>query len=364
MHKTINRAYDIVDFRNDVFGNGDDGLSPDSPSSRFLTKNGFTAVKYPSVLCSSPYTRDDFDNVKLLDEIYYPEIDDLVKKVTGCKKTFIHLSMLRGPPREKAASAVETARGYSRESAEGVEFVKPQHKTDPGPCIRVPHADSTALGDRQLIRGYNQATYDACVDAGIIAAEVSICEKYGVKATEKASQEVLAKHYNADGVAGPRYASFSIWRPLKKVTRDPLTMAPRAQFEDSDSEIVAQPYDIRTMGHWGDCIRQLIMLRVKEGSELENKGKLLGHQLVSGIKAYPPDSVSPADYTSEDEKIKFYYCSEMESDEVLLVKLADSAAQGENAPEADGPMHASPDLREFAYGDARESLEIRLLAVW
>jgi hypothetical protein len=42
--------------------------------------------------------------------------------------------------------------------------------------------------------------------------------------------------------------------------------------------------------------------------------------------------------------LKWYYLSEQKPDEVLIIKLVDSAALGEHAQDAGAPWHASPEI--------------------
>ena len=62
------------------------------------------------------------------------------------------------------------------------------------------------------------------------------------------------------------------------------------------------------------------------------------------------------------ENLHWYYLSDQEPDEELIVKLFDSMSLGENAQEADVPFHGNPDIG--VNGEGRESLEIQAFAFW
>ena len=72
-----------------------------NPSPYGLDKTGFTAVKHNSVFHSAPYSKESFLNEKLVEEVYIPETEDLVKQVTGAKKIFTVCFLPFHPPNRK-----------------------------------------------------------------------------------------------------------------------------------------------------------------------------------------------------------------------------------------------------------------------
>lgn len=60
-----------------------------SSSPYGLNKSGFTAVKHHSAFHTVPYSKDSFLDEKLVEEVYMPETENLVKSVTGAKSVFI-----------------------------------------------------------------------------------------------------------------------------------------------------------------------------------------------------------------------------------------------------------------------------------
>ena len=346
--RTINRSYPLINFRNDVFCNVDhDSLDQTSESARFLTKHGFTAVRHRSKLLDPPHERVDFDSVEKMDEIYYPEVEEIVKKLTGCKHIFITNSALRGPSNAESHKSVNNdasrEHNLSNMSSEYLDLEKPMHKVAPSPPTRIPHMDYTPLGARRAVRFWRNDIHKAAVKAGVIDAEDKICARRSLKATDGASDGVVAAEYNASGSLGPRYAAYSIWRPLKKVTRDPLVMARWREINGADDDVVMWQYEIRNPGRQGDWCRELEMLRVPGGIDLPNE------EINGAVDA---------------GRTQWYYLPDQNPDEVLVIKLFDSAALGESVNEAGGAVHGSPDIGEAAYGDARESVEVRLLAFW
>lgn len=207
--------------------------------------------------------------------------------------------------------------------------------------VRIPHQDFTPLGARQTIRSQDQDIYNTAVKNGVIAAEDRICESHPFVAQSKESDSYIAEHYNQSAELGPRYAAYSVWRPLKKVGRDPLALAPTKNLKTTNDDLVYWPYENKIPGAselGGDFLKEYAMLGVR------------GESSESG-----PDS---------SNSLQWYYLAEQEPDEVLFIKLFDSAALGDDSEEAGAPWHASPEIGDVAGDNARESIELRILAFW
>ena len=68
--------------------------------------------------------------------------------------------------------------------------------------------------------------------------------------------------------------------------------------------------------------------------------------------------------SDECDPMKWYFVSDQRSDEVLFIKLFDSAALGSDTQHADAPWHASPEIRAVQGEKPRESLDVRVLVFW
>ncbi|KAF2159567.1 hypothetical protein M409DRAFT_60643 [Zasmidium cellare ATCC 36951] len=327
-------TFPLVDFRSQVFTaapggdyNGDEA---------FMRSHGFTAVKH----VSSIKDIEGFRDADTMNDVYYAEMEDLVKRVTGCKFVVINNSTCRGgaPPTNLDEMKAFRVGMLTKDQQAEVDMKKTFHK--PGPPlqpIRMPHCDSTALGGRQSVRSMKEEVTELAEKCGILATEEAICAKAALHAEGKGDREAFEEEYNdhVSGKLGPRYAAFSIWRPMKTVTRDPLAMAPWSH-ASQHGDFVVEPYDNRVAGYKGDWKKEFAMLKVR-----------------------------PEATKNEGEKdLKFYYVSNMEPDEVLFVKLFDTAGVGSQAKEEVGCLHGSPDLGDVAYGETRESVEVRCMAFW
>jgi hypothetical protein len=319
-----------------------------------LKSHGFGIVKHSSVLLEPSQVQEDLSQERIA-EIYHPEIRDLVTKTTGAKHVFIQATVLRrgtsapeaykipeGLKMKETSNGSNKSNGEEIKSQETVLVSKPEKKLQARAApVRIPHQDFTPLGARQTIRSQDQEIYKTAVVSGVIAAEEKICENHTFKAQNKESDSYIAQQYNQNGKLGPRYAAYSIWRPIKKVGRDPLALAPTKNVNTTNGDLVYWPYENKIPGDpelGGDFLKEYAML---------------------GVRGESPESGSHS-----SNYLQWYYLSEQEPEEVLFIKLFDSAALGDDSEEAGAPWHASPEIRGVAGNHARESIELRILAFW
>ncbi|EME79968.1 uncharacterized protein MYCFIDRAFT_77772 [Pseudocercospora fijiensis CIRAD86] len=301
-------------------------LASTSPE-QLLQSHGFGVVKHNSTFLAQLNGEDLSPSA--ISETYHPEILHLVKKTLGCKEVFIVGSVFRQGKRAPETYHLPTERKSISQA--------PQHKLATqsnlqlAAPVRVPHMDSTPLGARQTIRFEKKEIYEVAKRSGIFEAENEIF----ADPVTKDSDQAIAERY-----AGPRYAAYSIWRPLRKVGRDPLALAPRGKGEmmTTGEDFVHYFYENRIRGDGelrGDFLKEYTMLGVKDGEVRRGKG------------------------------IQWFYVSEQEPDEVLFVKLFDSFALGPDAKHAAAPWHGSPEIGDAATSDEpRESIDIRVVAFW
>ena len=413
LKKLVPRTSPLIDIRPSV-------SAPNYVPTDLLKSHGFGVVKHSSAALANFHSQEDLAEQTIVD-VYHPEITSLVTKTTGARHVFITATALRrgarSPQEFKLPTGLRTTtakdeRGKSgeKEEAEHDEQTKVAQKTLAGNLVahaapvRVPHMDYTPLGARQTIRSERPEIHHAAIESGVIAAEDAICAAAHppVRAHLKDSDPVIAERYNynnnnnnnhqntKNGTLGPRYAAYSIWRPLKQVGRDPIALAPRwpstttttndTTTADAAAGYVYWPYQNKIPGRpelGGDHMRELAMLGVVAR----------GGERLSSSSSPPSSSEGTTDASSTsttDENstaLKWYYLSSHKPDEVLFIKLFDSAALGADAEHAGAPWHASPEIGtgagvgvgtgaagadggEGAEAEARESIELRVLAFW
>ncbi|EPE28426.1 GA4 desaturase [Glarea lozoyensis ATCC 20868] len=331
-----------------------------SHSAEILKKFGFTAVKFDPrwTEVDAESQAEDCDDLETLEQTYYPEVKKAVQKLTGASRVFITNSIVRrgGEVPAKDSNGPQV-RACGKKKSSPVDYqatdeTRPTHlaSSDNLKPARGAHVDYTSLGARRSIRRWRPDIYAAAVEAGVIEAEEKICAAAQVNAEDKESNGIIDQEYNKDGKLGPRYAAYSVWRPMRTVQRDPLAMAPRSSFPTGtalgylgyESRMLAAP----SMG--GDFLRELEAVSVTE----------------EVAKAYEESNGKVR--ASELDSPQWYYLPEQKSDEVIVLKFFDSAALtgGGGSGEAGGAPHASPDLGESSSGPARWSIEVRCIAFW
>lgn len=323
LERAVERRYAIDDIRDKVF----DETGSIEHSRAYLRSHGYTAVKHRTALHEKPYGKlSDFRDVRNMNEIYYPELEELVKRVTGCSRAFVENSIVRGTKVGGDGPPMTWERANSGSQLR-------MHMPGIGKPARVPHWDFNARGARENIRKLSREMEAHARERGILEAEDRIAAPFA--AFDKESDAAISAQY-----AGPRYAIFSVWRPIKKITRDPLVMVPY-HVARADPDLVYDKHSVRLPGENGDWYRDVPSLWMKQ----ENADK-------PGMK---------------EGKLRWEYVSELDTDEVLFIKLFDSAAldgQAEATGEANGVCHGSPDIGERGYGETRESMECRVDCFW
>ncbi len=193
----------------------------DSPYK--LNKHGFTARRWPSALLSEPYTHSSWNDEKLLKSVYIPEIEGLVLQVTNGKTVFTNQVVMRTATYTEVDKLASSEVGNVKVEAEMLANYPKMIGTKSGggasPAPKA-HNDFAPEGARTYLRKFHPETKKRA--AQIIEAEDKLLAS-GVVTSE------LKTHYD-----GPRWAMFSIWRPLKPVKRDPLALSDVSVFPAED----------------------------------------------------------------------------------------------------------------------------------
>ncbi|KAK5048148.1 hypothetical protein LTR84_005818 [Exophiala bonariae] len=269
-----------------------------------LAVRGFLGVHCPSALNAAPYFGAHWRDQKLIDRVYVPEAVDMIKKVTGAKQAFVEMVVLRAAAREEVTNPEPY--GAPEGDLPYYDGFQPNCKgVSPEPRV---HVDLAPAGARNHIRHVHPKMSDAV--APIIAAEDRL----------KALGLSVQENYHAPGSKNPRWAVYSLWRPVKRVPRDPLAVA------DSTTLI---PTD------------------------------------------YVPANVNMGTYDQHcytatfSPRHKWYWLPEQEPDEVLIITLFDSLMDKQQPIPGGGALHTSVDLEGTEnVTEKRQSTELRVLVIW
>lgn len=337
-------------------------LGNDSPYK--LDHDGFTARHHPSRLHSAPYSKESWNDPKLIETVYAPEVEKLVKSVTGCKIALVESAVLR--------NNVHTEVDSLSKDPSGADFAP----DDAGPCPRMigfseaggaspapkVHLDFSPRGSRIHIRKYHRNL--ALAAEPVIEAENRLL-KSGV------GWDDLKNHYHGgEGDAIPRFALFSVWRPLKRVRRDPIAVASCASFPASD----LAPVDIVLPS--GQLIPSHLSQIIDPDhsdtdSEQSDDSETQDRHLTGSYLSYGP-------VDEAGKRHDWHFISNHEPEEVLVIQLFDNQMEARSAliqSDADanqgsghalsGVVHSAFELEGQDYdGEARESLEVRVAAFW
>ena len=296
-----------------------------------LSTHGFAAVHHPTTMNRPPYSPSSWKDPSLLKQFYVPETEEMVKQVTGAKTVITEALLLRSAIWTESDALATHAGHGDQEKGEIQPLEKTQEETDlelgfpqfvgfsprhggasPAPKV---HLDYAPNGARLHLRKYHPTL--TAVAQPVIDAEAKLL----------AEGKSLREEYASSGL-GPRWALFSIWRPIRRIRRDPLALGDARTFLEDDYV----PVTVKTP-----------TLGISQDSKETHDAESYLARWSSGQK--------------------WYFISEQEPEEVLVIGLFDSERDKETVA-AGGTLHSSVDLDGTENEEARESLELRCLAIW
>lgn len=264
----------------------------------------------------------------------------MVKQITGAKTVVTEALLLRSQLWSEAdALATHAGHGSKHDDASAAE----KHRTSPkaagedeqpdlstsfpqfigfcptaggaSPAPKI-HLDYAPRGARTHLRRYHPQLTAAA--SSVIAAEDRLA----------AAGVDLPTSYGSRPDC-PRWGLLSIWRPLKPVRRDPLALGDTRTFRPEDYvPVIVKTPNLGVEGDHGTHDAESYLARYSEGH-------------------------------------KWYWVDGMRPEEVLVIGLFDSEREKEDPIAGGGTLHSSIDLGEVDEAEeARESIELRCLAIW
>jgi len=277
----------------------------------------FLAIKHPIKLNQAPYTPESFKDSQLLKQHLVPATIEMMKTVTGCKSVMIDTVVLRDAlySDEDAVSKHDN----KDEEPEDLQDTFPQFigfdskhgGATPAPKV---HTDYTSKGAQNLLRYYHPITTEAAADV-IRHQDALLAEGKDLKEAYKHS-------------GGPRWALYSVWRPLRTVKRDPLAVADYRSFNEED-----------------------LMPTVVRYPRLGLPGVSETYESESILARY-------------SDKQKWHYIDAQTAEEIWIVRFFDSQDERAGSGASGGAFHSSVHLAGTENEPPRESLECRLTCIW
>lgn len=282
-----------------------------------LDTHGFTARRHPSTLHSAPYTLASWNDESLLKNIYIPEVEALVQRLNGCRTVITESALIRSCLHTEVdglATSEDKDTGDAEDPFPKMIGTIPGSGASPAPKV---HLDFSPTGARTHLRKYHR-------DLAQAGAEVIAAEERLLKAD--ITRERLAQQYD-----GPRWAMYSIWRPLHPVKRDPLAFADRRSFPKAD----------------------YVPVRVTEPT---------GKGISNGVPPEEKETHGSETYLAYgSSRHSWCWIWDMQPEEVVVIQLFDSEAEKNGMC---GVMHTSVDVPGTDDKAPRESIEIRCTAFW
>ena len=139
----------------------------------------------------------------------------------------------------------------------------------------------------------------------------------------------------ASELSKKRWAIINIWRPIYPVTRENLTLLDARSIHDSELRPVIAKFR-----------------RPDDAEKLPPITRAAYNR--NDVETW---SVAPPEHVDQH---KWYYCSKLQPEEALLIKIFDSS-------EKEGVARRTPHTAftcEEDYGDQRQSIELRSLVFW
>lgn len=288
-----------------------------SPNNIHLDIHRFLAIQHPITLNQAPYTPESFKDPQLLKDHLVPATIEMLKTVTGCKTVMIDTIVLRDAlySDEDAVSKHDNKKDEPEDPQDTfpqfIGFDSKHGGATPAPKV---HTDYTSKGARNLLRYYHPFTTEAAAD--VIRHEDALL----------AEGKDLKEAYKHSG--GPRWALYSIWRPLKTVRRDPLAVS---DYRTSDEK---------------DFVPMIV------------RYPRLG--LPGTSETYESESIL-ARYS---EKQTWYWVDKQTAEEIWIVRFFDSQDERAGSDASGGAFHSSVHLPGTEDEAPRESLECRLTCIW
>lgn len=292
-----------------------------NPTTLTLDRHGAQLLTHHSEIV--PAQSDRFYDLDFISTHYWPELRSFVKKAFNARAVFVRDT---------------TVRDASRATKDRVNPLNPRASKSALKPFFIVHADYTPAGGRSHIRAVLPTYFE---DNGLLdtttpeeRSTFMTLRSEIIEAEDKAMREMgVSSVYDWDGsnYTGPRYAMFSMWRPLSTVHRDPLGIL-----------------DATTLRP--DQITELPRIYA-------NRPGFVPKYKVNNILAKPPDA----------EEHKWVFVSEQKPEEMWALKLFDSEGSTKKGQEdgiAKFAAHSAFELDDSQDVDQRRSCEVRVIVIW
>ena len=315
-----------------------------------ISTNGFQILHHQSKLLppSVPANTTNFHDSPLITSTYYPEIRSLLSSTFSARSVLIVNTTVRDIPTTDLSTFDP----------------KNPRKTPKGKGVApffIVHGDYTPPGARSHLRAMLPTFYEATgTHTSTPASEQDLfytLRNEIIEAEDRAIHQhkeagILPENadhwdWNGENYEGPRYAMFSIWRPLDVVKRDPLAVMDATSLTSATA--IARKY------------------RDRPGMIPEYKS--------TNLLPLPPSTTNPTDHDTNtgepnmnSNPHKWYFLPDQTPEEVYAIKLFDSEAQKQASSIAASCAHSAFKLPGTTDDEdslpLRKSCELRAWVIW
>jgi hypothetical protein len=275
-----------------------------------INNTGFQLISIPN------FTEDGFDDKSWVEQHIYPTVQDVICKATGANRVhpFSHLV------RRKDISAIKK---LVDDKSIDDEHIPINVGAVPSPAA---HIDHSANGSWEVLRDNLPG--------------------------------------EAEGLKGGRWGIINLWRPLRRVRRDPLVVCDARSVEKDDLVIQASlPCVVLIPSQYLLAYRLTTTERQNTSTNTTQRVFLKQSSAFASVSAGDSFETVGVKYNPSHE---WYFVSDMMPDEALLIKIHDSNAGGvgKDGMTAGGIPHTALQIPGSEGQEARESVEVRCLVFW
>ena len=309
----------------------------DPAQSMNLDDHALQVIEHRSALLPPFHEDFDFENAQAVRDEYWPELRSVLRSELGVRSVVFTESVTR--------TSNEAPHKDYRDKDGRVKVINGVRRPPTiGQPFHVVHNDFSPVGSRNALRAVRQSFFEdnGCAESvamqdqrgffelreEVIAAEQEAIEKSGAESH---------KDWDGTDYKGPRWAHFSIWRPLDVVHKDPLGLLDPA------------------------CI-------FSRPSTYEDKlaayhSILFPHKDRRGMDDYVGANIMPRP-PKHGEQHRWFYIKEQRPDEILAIKLFDSEAWKKGSRVMPCAAHSAFELPDQTGLPPRRSIETRGFVIW
>jgi hypothetical protein len=312
-----------------------------------MSENGFQVLKHISSLLppQSSTVPDFFDN-DFVQQHYWPELTTALKTQLGLRSAIAMNTTTRDVKPETTAREINHLNPREDKRSLGGFFVVHGDYSPAGGRAHLRHVLPTFFDDTKCLEP--TTTSEERTDFFELWAAIQAAEQQAILEEQGGADERHMWAWSGRNYKGPRWAIFSVWRPLEVVQSDPLGVMDARTFFSSSS------------GHdHGD--RYVIYDRTYK----DRPGFTPSYRSENILPIGP--SATASSEAVADQGHRFFYIPDQTPEEVYILKLFDSEAQtarGRGSGVVECAPHSAFQLTNQEGKPARRSVEIRVFAIW